>query len=360
MNDNTFDAIVIGAGMSGSWVAKELCDRGIKTLLLERGRDVKHIKDYPTTNMQPWEFKLRGEIPYEIKKENPVISRCYAYREDNQHFFVKDTDHPYIQDKPFDWIRGYHVGGRSLMWGRQSYRLGDLDFEANLKDGVAVDWPIRYKDLAPWYDYVESFIGVSGRKEGLSQLPDGNFLPPMDFNCIEDHVSKNIRKNYSDRIMTIGRTAHITEHRPQFGTRSKCQYRNRCIRGCPYGAYFSSPASTLPAGEASGNMVIRPYSIATEIIYDKETKKAKGVRILDGLTRETKEFYSKIVFVCASAIGSSWLLMNSTSERFPNGLGNDSGELGHNLMDHHFRLGASGETEMFGDKYYKGRRANGI
>ena len=356
----TYDAIVIGSGISGGWAAKELSENGLKTLVLERGRMVKH-GEYPTAGLDTWQLPNRNRLTLEELKDYEKQSRTgYTTRPDSIHWWVKDTEHPYTEIKPFDWIRGYHVGGRSLMWGRQSYRLSDLDFEANLKDGIAVDWPIRYSDLAPWYDYVEKFIGVSGKKEGLSQLPDGEFLPPMDFNCIEDMVRNNMAKNYSDRIMTMGRTAHITEHRPQFGTRGKCQYRNRCIRGCPYGAYFSSLASTLPAGEASGNLLIRPYSIVTEIIYDKETQKAKGVRILDALTRETKEFYAKVVFLCASALGSTWILMNSVSEEFPDGMGNESGELGHNLMDHHFRLGASGETEMFGDKYYKGRRANGI
>ena len=356
----TYDAIVVGSGISGGWAAKELSEKGLKTLVLERGRMVKH-GEYPTAGMDPWDLPNRNRLTQEELKDYQKQSRTgYTTRPDSIHWWVKDTEHPYTETKPFDWIRGYHVGGRSLMWGRQSYRLSDLDFEANLKDGVAVDWPIRYRDLAPWYDYVETFIGVSGRNEGLRQLPDGKFLPPMQFNCIEDHVSKKIRENYSDRIMTIGRTAHITEPRPQFGSRGKCQFRNRCIRGCPYGAYFSSNASTLPAGEASGNMAIRPYSIVTDIIYDKETQKAKGVRIMDAETRETKEYYAKIVFLCASALGTTWIMLNSTSDRFPNGFGNDSGELGHNVMDHHFRLGASGETEMFGDKYTKGRRPNGI
>lgn len=356
----TYDAIVIGSGISGGWAAKELSEKGLKTLVLERGRMVKH-GEYPTAALDSWDLPNRNRLSQEELKDYEKQKRTgYTARPDSIHWWVKDSEFPYSETKPFDWIRGYHVGGRSLTWGRQSYRLSDLDFEANLKDGVAVDWPIRYADLAPWYEHVEKFIGVSGRKEGLSQLPDGHFLKPMEFNCIEDHVSKKIRENYSDRIMTIGRTAHITEETGNFHNRGTCQYRSRCIRGCPYGAYFSSNASTLPAGEASGNLTIRPHSIVTEIIYDDETQKARGVRILDAETRESKEFYSKIVFVCASAFGSTQILMNSVSGRFSEGMGNDSGELGHNVMDHHFRLGASGETEMFSDKYTKGRRPNGI
>ncbi len=359
--DVTFDAIVIGSGISGGWAAKELCEKGLKTLVLERGRDVKH-GEYPTANMDTWDLPNRNRMTFEQLKDYEKQKRTgYTMRPESEHWWVKDTEHPYTENKPFDWIRGYHVGGRSLMWGRQSYRIGDIDFEANLRDGIAVDWPIRYKDIAPWYDHVERFIGVSGRKDGLAQLPDGIFQPPMEFNCIEDHVASKLKEHYTDRVLTIGRTAHITEANPTtFGNRGKCQYRNRCIRGCPYGSYFSSNSSTLPAAAHTGNMTLRPHSIVTEIIYDEKSKRATGVRILDGETLETKEYFAKIIFSCASSFGSTWLLLNSKSERFPEGLGNDSGELGHNAMDHHFRCGASGESEMFGDKYYSGRRPNGI
>lgn len=275
-----------------------------------------------------------------------------------QHWWPKDTENPYTETKPFDWIRAYHVGGRSLLWGRQSYRLGDLDFEANAKEGIAVDWPVRYKDIAPWYDYVESFIGVSGQNENLPQLPDGKFLPPMDYNCLETAVKERLKKSLG-RDLIMGRTAHITSPNGHNG-RGTCQTRNRCMRGCPFGAYFSSNASTLPAAEATGNMTIRPFSIVTEIILDESGKKAKGVRILDSETKETHEYFAKVVFLCASALGSAQILLNSTSDRFPNGFGNDSGELGHNVMDHHFRLGANGNSDEFKDKFYKGRRPTGI
>ncbi len=353
----TFDAIVVGTGISGGWAAKELSEKGLKTLVLERGRDVKH-GEYPTANQDVWEFPNNDRLTKEELSDYQKQNRTgYTIRHSSKHWWVKDTEHPYTETKPFDWIRGYHVGGRSLLWGRQSYRLSPMDFEANGKEGVAVDWPIRYKDLAPWYDYVESHAGISGRAEGLAQLPDGKFLPPMDFTCVEEHVATKIKQNFSDRIMTIGRTANLTvAHKG----RGACQYRNRCMRGCPYGAYFSSQASTLPGAYASGNMTLRPDSIVTEVIYDDETQKAKGVRVQDRLTGELSEYYAKVVFLCASAFGSTWIMMNSKSDRFPNGIGNDSDQLGRNVMDHHFRIGASASTDMFADKYFKGRRANGI
>lgn len=355
---NTYDAIVVGTGISGGWAAKELTEKGLKTLVLERGRNVEHIKDYPTTNLNPWELPNGDRMSAEELKDYPVQSRTgYTMKPSTKHWWVKDTEHPYEEVKRFDWIRGYHVGGRSLLWGRQSYRMSEMDFEANAKDGYGVDWPIRYKDLEPWYDYVEQYIGVSGQNEGLAQLPDGKFLPPMDMTCLESHVKNKIAENYNDRIMTIGRTANLSQNH---NGRSKCQYRNLCIRGCPFGAYFSSQSSTLPAAVATGNMTLRANSIVTSVLYDKETKKATGVSVLDAETGDTMEYYAKIVFLNASALGSTWILMNSKSEAHPEGMGNASGELGHNLMDHHFRVGASGEYDGFEDQYFHGRRPNGI
>ena len=354
----TYDAIVVGSGISGGWAAKEFCEKGLKTLVLERGRMVKH-GDYPTANKEDWELPNRNRMTPEEMKDYKIQERTgYTMTPAQQHWWPKDTENPYSETKPFDWIRAYHVGGRSLLWGRQSYRLGDLDFEANAKEGIAVDWPVRYKDIAPWYDYVESFIGVSGQNENLPQLPDGKFLPPMDYNCLETAVKERLKKSLG-RDLIMGRTAHITSPNGHNG-RGTCQTRNRCMRGCPFGAYFSSNASTLPAAEATGNMTIRPFSIVTEIILDESGKNAKGVRILDSETKETHEYFAKVVFLCASALGSAQILLNSTSDRFPNGFGNDSGELGHNVMDHHFRLGANGNSDEFKDKFYKGRRPTGI
>ncbi|MEJ2006403.1 MAG: GMC family oxidoreductase, partial [Cyclobacteriaceae bacterium] len=297
----TYDAIVVGTGISGGWAAKELTEKGLKTLVLERGRMVEHLKDYITMNKHPWELPYNDRLPAEEMEQYYVQSRTgYTIKQSTKHWWVKDTEHPYTEVKRFDWIRGYHVGGRSLMWGRQSYRLGDIDFEANLKDGVAVDWPIRYTDISPWYDYVESFIGVNGRKEGLPQLPDGNFLPPMEMNCVEEHLRDSIAEKFDDRIMTIGRSANLTQNH---NGRNKCNYRNLCMRGCPFGAYFSTQSSTLPAAAATGNMTLRPNSIVTEVLYDKERKRASGVRVLDAETNEYMEFNSKVVFLCASALG---------------------------------------------------------
>ncbi len=358
-NDN-YDAIVVGTGISGGWAAKELCEKGFKTLVLERGRMVEHVKDYPTMNDDPWDYKFKGQVTREEKKRQLKQARTgYTVAEPSKHWFVDDIKHPYNEVKRFDWMRGYHVGGRSIMWGRHSYRLSNLDFEANKKDGIAVDWPVRYKDVAPWYDYVESYIGVCGEKLGLSQLPDGQFLPPMDLNCVEDYFRKSIAEKFDGRVMTSGRVAHITGDK-KFEGRSKCQFRNRCIRGCPYGGYFSSNSSTLPAAERSGNMTLRPNSIVSEVIYDPETKKASGVKVIDTETKETMEFKANVIFLCASAVASASILMQSKSDRFPDGMGNDSGELGHNVMDHHFKAGASGNYEGFEDSYYKGRKPNGI
>lgn len=355
-----YDAIVIGTGISGGWAAKELCENGLKTLVLERGRMVKHIQDYPTAHLDPWDMELRNNITVEDKARQLKQSRTgYSTKFESKHWFVDDIKHPYNETKRFDWMRGYHVGGRSITWGRQSYRLSDLDFEANKKDGHGVDWPIRYKDISPWYDYVESYIGVSGENLGLPQLPDGVFEPPMELNCVEEHLKEQLSKNYDDRLLTIGRVAHINSSKV-FNGRSKCQYRSRCRRGCPFGAYFSSNSSTLPAAELTGNMTLRPNSIVHEIIYDADLKEATGVKVIDTETKETFVFNAKIIFCCASSMASASILLQSKSDRFPNGLGNDSGELGHNIMDHHLGAGASGKFNGFHDKYYKGRRPNGI
>ena len=359
--ETNYDAIVVGTGISGGWAAKELCEKGLKTLVLERGPMVKHIEDYPTMNDDPWDYKTGDIITNETRKTQGKQSRTeYTTRESSKHFFVNDLEHPYNEIERFDWMRGYHVGGRSLTWGRQSYRLTDFDFEANIKDGIAIDWPIRYKDLAPWYNYVEGYIGVSGQNVGLPQFPDGNYLKAMELNCVEDHLRESISKNYKDRILTIGRTAIITEGtKPGLG-RMSCQYRARCMRGCPFGAYFSSNSSTLPAAEKTGNMALRPNSIVHEVIYDSNNKKASGVRVIDTETKKTYEFNAKVIFLCASAVASTSILMQSKSDAFPNGLGNSSDQLGRNIMDHHLDVGASAKTEDFKSQYYFGRRNNGI
>ncbi len=358
----TYDAIVIGTGISGGWAAKELCENGLKTLVLERGRDVKH-GEYPTMHMDPWDFEHREMQHPDAIKNQPKQSRLWGgalTRPESKHWFVDDLKHPYNEVKKFLWLRGYHVGGRSIMWGKQSYRLSDLDFEANKKDGYGVDWPIRYKDIAPWYDKVEEFIGVSGQNLGLSQLPDGKLSDPMELNCVELDLQESLKDKFEDgRLLTIGRVAHLTGSAEHEG-RSNCQYRNRCIRGCPYGGYFSSNSSTLPAAERTGNMHLRPHSIAYEIVYDDQTKLATGVKVIDANTREKLFFKASIIFNCASAMASAAILMQSKSKRFPNGMGNDSGELGHNVMDHHYEVGAYAEVDGFDDKYYKGRRPNGF
>lgn len=354
-----YDAIVIGTGISGGWAAKELCESGLKTLVLERGRNVKH-GDYPTMHNDPWDTELRGGTTTEEQKRQEKQARTgYTTSSDSKHWFVDDIKHPYNETKRFDWMRGYHVGGRSLTWGRQSYRLSDLDFTANLKDGHGVDWPIRYNDIEPWYAYVEKFVGISGEALGIPHLPDSIFSPPMELNCVEEEFKSKLASNYEDRLLTIGRVANITGDHTHKG-RGSCQFRDRCIRGCPYGAYFSSNASTLPAAERSGNMTLRPNSIVHEIIYDDTLKKATGVKVIDAETKEIHFFRADIIFCCASTIPTASILMQSKSERFPNGLGNDSGELGHNIMDHHIGAGANAVIDGFEDRYYKGRRPNGI
>lgn len=360
--EEEYDAIVVGTGISGGWAAKELTENGLKTLALERGPMVKHIKDYKTMNDDTWDYDLKGELTLEEKKKQHIQNRVgWAPKEDVKHFFVNDLDHPYVETKRFDWIRGYHVGGRSLTWGRQSYRWSDLDFEANKKDGHGVDWPVRYKDIAPWYDKVEEYIGVSGQNLGLKHLPDGKFQPPMELNCVEKDFQEKMASKFDDgRLLTIGRVAHITDKNATKEGRQPCQYRNRCWRGCPFGGYFSSNSSTLPAAERTGNMTLRPNSIVYEVVYDDVSKKATGVKIIDAITNEKIEIKAKVIFLCASAMASVGILLQSKSERFPNGLGNDSDALGRSIMDHHYQLGAKASVDGYLDKYYKGRRPNGF
>ncbi|MGA0272977.1 MAG: GMC oxidoreductase [Flavobacteriaceae bacterium] len=354
-----FDAIVVGTGVSGGWAAKELCEKGLKTLVLERGRMVRHLEDYPTMHLDPWDMKNGGSTSQE-DLQNYNKQKRWGINEGNKHFYNNDAEYDYEEDKTFDWIRGTQVGGRSLIWGRQTYRWSDDDFEANLREGIGVDWPVRYKDIAPWYSYVEKYIGVSGEALNLPHLPDSEFLPPMELNCVEKELQASIAKNYSDRILTIGRVAHITQGAKSKGGRTQCQFRNRCDRGCPFGSYFSSNSATLPAAEQTGNMTLRPHSIVAEVLYDDTTQKAKGVRVVDALSKEVLEFNAKVIFICASSMASTAILLNSKSNRFPNGLGNDSGELGHNIMDHQLGSGASGSYEGFEDQYYTGRRPNGF
>jgi choline dehydrogenase-like flavoprotein len=358
MADNVYDAIVVGSGISGGWAAKELTEKGLKVIMLERGENIEHVKDYVNATKGPWEFPHRGGRTQKMIEDYPVLKRDYPLNEINLNYWVKDKECPYVEEKRFDWYRGYHVGGRSLMWGRQSYRLSDLDFTANAKDGIAIDWPIRYKDIEPWYTYVEKFAGISGNKDGLPQLPDGHFLPPMELNCVEKDVAARIKDHFKGSIlMTIGRTANITV--PHNG-RTQCQYRNKCWLGCPFGAYFSTQSSTLPAAVKTGNLTLRPFSIVTKVLYDKNTKKATGVEVLDAETNKTYEYKAKVVFLCASSLNSAWVLFNSATDVWDGGLGSSSGELGHNVMDHHFRCGAGGIAEGYDDKYYFGRRPNGI
>lgn len=358
MPDNVYDAIVVGSGISGGWAAKELTEKGLKVLMLERGNDIKHVKDYEQANKPDWEFPHRGGRTQQMIEDYPVLKRDYPLNEKNLHYWTNEKDCPYTEVKRFDWYRGYHVGGRSLMWGRQSYRWSDFDFAANAQDGHGTDWPIRYKDIAPWYDYVEKFAGISGNKDGLPQLPDGQFLPPMEMNVVEKHVAEGIKKHYNGkRLMTIGRVANLTAPLPG---RTNCQYRNKCWLGCPFGAYFSTQSSTLPAAVATGNLTLHPFSLVTKVLYDKDKKKATGVEVLNTETNLTTEYKAKVIFLCASAFNSTWVLFNSATDIWPGGLGSSSGELGHNVMDHHFRLGANGSVEGFDDKYYFGRRPNGI
>ncbi|MEP6594537.1 MAG: GMC family oxidoreductase [Ginsengibacter sp.] len=360
-NKNTFDAIVIGSGMSGGWAAKEFCEQGLKTLLIERGRDVKHLKDYPTTNMMPWEFKHRGQVPYEIAKDNPVVTRCYAFKEDAMHFFVKDNDHPYIQEKPFDWIRGYQVGGKSIMWARQTQRWSDFDFTGPARDGFSVDWPIRYKDVAPWYSYVERFAGISGNKDGLEELPDGEFLPPWELTCVENYFKDIIAKNYNNRHVIFARCAHLTQPAPihlEQG-RGQCQARNLCQRGCPFGGYFNANSTTIPWAQKTGNLTLRTHAVVDSIIYDEAKGKASGVRIIDANTKQATEHFAPVIFVNAGAINTNLILLNSISKRFPGGLGNDNGLLGKYVAFHNYRGRITAKYEGMLDSTTEQSRASG-
>lgn len=359
VKSRSFDAIVIGSGISGGWSAKELTERGLKTLVLERGRDVKHIADYPTTNMMPWELQHRGRVVEEVQANNPVVSRCYAFKEDTQHFFVKDQEHPYTQEKPFDWIRGYQVGGKSLIWARHTQRWSDLDFEGPARDGFAVDWPIRYKDLAPWYSHVEKFAGISGNRDGLPELPDGEFLPPFELNCVEKYFKGQVSTHYNNkRHVIIARCAHVTEpqqiHLDQ--GRAQCQNRALCQRGCPFGGYFSSNASTLPWAAKTGNLTLRPHAVVHSVLYDDVKGKATGVRVIDAVTKEEIDYFAPIIFVNASALNTNLILLNSRSSRFPNGLGNDNGLLGKFVAFHNYRARISAVHEGHPDFMVEGRR----
>lgn len=357
---NHYDAIVVGSGISGGWAAKELTEKGLKVLLLERGRNIEHVKDYKNAYKETWDYPHRDRATQDMLQEYPVLSRDYALDEATHGMWANEKDSPYVEDKRFDWFRGYHVGGRSLLWGRQSYRLNPADFEANAREGIAVDWPIRYDDLAPWYDYVERFAGISGNRDGLDVLPDGQYHPPFDLNCVEKDVAARIRKHYKgQRHLIIGRAANITQAMAEQG-RVNCQARNKCRLGCPFGGYFSTQSSTLPAAMKTGNLTLRPYSIVSQLLYDKDKKRVRGVEVVDAETHQTYEFTSNIVFLNASSFNSTWVLMNSATDIWPGGLGSSSGELGHNVMDHHFRVGAGGRVEGYEDKYYFGRRPTGF
>lgn len=361
MADNMhYDAIVVGSGISGGWAAKELTERGLKVLMLERGRNIEHITDYVNAEKEAWDYPHRGSATVEMKDNYPVLKRDYLLNEQTYGMWANEQENPYVEQKRFDWFRAYQLGGRSLLWGRQSYRFSDIDFNANAKEGVAVDWPIRYADIAPWYDHVERFAGISGSVEGLEQLPDGQFLPPIPLNIVEKDVAARIQKAFGGKRHLINsRCANITEPKPE-QNRVNCQYRNKCWLGCPYGGYFSTQSATLPVAMATGNLTVRPFSIVRQVIYDKDTKRAKGVEVIDAETNQTYEYTAKVIFLNASTFNSTWVLMNSANDVWEGGLGSSSGELGHNVMDHHFRVGAEGTVEGYEDKYYFGRRPAGF
>ena len=361
MADNMhYDAIVVGSGISGGWAAKELTERGLKVLMLERGRNIEHITDYVNADKEAWDYPHRNKATIEMKDNYPVLKRDYPLNEQTYGMWANEQENPYNEAKRFDWFRAYQLGGRSLLWGRQSYRFSDIDFNANAKEGVAVDWPIRYADIAPWYDHVERFAGISGSVEGLEQLPDGQFLPPIPLNIVEKDVAARIQKAFGGKRHLINsRCANITEPKPE-QNRVNCQYRNKCWLGCPYGGYFSTQSATLPVAMATGNLTVRPFSIVRQVIYDKDTKRAKGVEVIDAETNQTYEYTAKVIFLNASTFNSTWVLMNSANDVWEGGLGSSSGELGHNVMDHHFRVGAEGTVEGYEDKYYFGRRPAGF
>lgn len=353
---HTYDAIVVGSGMSGGWAAKELCEKGLRVLVLERGRDVKHVADYPTAMKESWELPNRGRLTPAFRAENPVLSKCYAVDEATRHFFVEDAEHPYVQEKPFDWIRGYQVGGKSLLWARWTQRWSDHDFQANARDGFGVDWPIRYRDLAPWYSHVERFVGISGNRDGIAHVPDGEFLPPMELNCLEEHLRESVESRFADRRLIVARTANLSQ--PHLG-RGPCQYRDRCARGCPFSGYFSSNSATLPAAAATGRLTLRPHAVAQSILHDEDSGRATGVRVIDALSGEVTEYFAKVIFVNAGTLNTTLLLLNSTSRRFPKGFGNDSDQVGRNLMDHNYRVKLTGAYDGFQDRYYYGKKPTG-
>ncbi|MDG1711574.1 MAG: GMC family oxidoreductase [Flavobacteriaceae bacterium] len=358
MESNTFDTIVVGAGMSGGWAAKEFSEQGFKTLLLERGPNVEHLKDYPTTNMQPWEFKHRGRLTAQDIEENPIASSCYAFREDAKHFFVKDKEHPYVQKKPFDWLRGYQVGGKSIMWARQVQRWSQYDFEGPARDGFAVDWPIRYNDLEPWYTYVEQFVGVSGNKDGLDTLPDGDFLKPWESNVLEEYFSAEMKKHYEDRHVIYGRCAHLTESKPQFikQGRGLCMSRRICQRGCPLGGYFNANSTLIPWALKTGNLTLKPNSVVHSVLYDETLQKAIGVRVIDAKTKESQDYFAKVVFVTAATLNTNLILLNSKSNRFPDGLGNDNGLMGKYIAFHNYRATINAQYKGFPDRTIEGAK----
>ncbi|MBT2784999.1 MULTISPECIES: GMC family oxidoreductase [unclassified Halomonas] len=360
MPDNHYDAIVVGSGISGGWAAKELTEKGLKVLLLERGRNIEHVKDYHNAHKEAWDYPHRNEPTQEMIAKHPVLKRDYPLNEATMGMWADEQANPYVEEKRFDWFRGYHVGGRSLLWGRQSYRLSPMDFEANQREGIAIDWPIRYEDIAPWYDYVERFAGIAGTQEGLDILPDGEFLPPIPLNCVEKDAAKRIKEAFGgQRHLIHSRVANITQPKPE-QNRVNCQYRNKCWLGCPYGAYFSTQSATLPAAVATGNLTLRPFSIVSQVLYDKDRQRARGVEVIDAETHEVHEYTADVVFLNASTFNTTWILMNSATDVWEGGLGSSSGELGHNVMDHHFRCGASGDVEGYLDKYYFGRRPAGF
>ncbi len=356
MQSTTYDAIVVGSGISGGWAAKELTERGLHVLLLERGRDIPHGTGYVNATKAPWEYPHRGGRTRDMVHRYPVLKRDFPLSERNLDYWASDEDSPYTEVKRFDWFRGYHVGGRSLMWGRCSFRWSDIDFEANVREGIAVDWPIRYTDLESWYSHVERFVGIAGSREGLPQLPDGEFQPAMPLNCAESVIADRLTRLFDGKRRLISsRTANLT--RPLPG-RSACQYRNACSLGCPYGAYFSTQSSTLPAAVATGRLTLRVFAIATEVLYDRVRQRATGVRVLDAVTNRVTDYRAKVVFLCASTLNTAWLLLRSATDIWPGGLGSSSGELGHNLMDHHFRAGAEGHLDGLDDRYVFGWRPN--